>query len=206
VTPREIAEALERRAVVLDLRQPRIFAAGHVPGAVSLQFNRADLAERSEMVLPKDVEYVVHAEPEPIALVAAQILRQAGFEVAGHMAGGLRTWELEGRPVERLLVVDVSELRANLDRYQVVDAREGYEYRHGHIAGAILFPSREAWMRAAALSSRRPLAVVCGDQVRSSLVASLLLRVGREAVLVAGGMSAWLERGYPLEKGVPLRV
>jgi hydroxyacylglutathione hydrolase len=206
VTPAEVAAGLERGAAVLDLRQPRPFAAEHLPGAVNLQFNRADLAERAEMVLPNDVEYIVHAEPDPIAVVAVKILQQAGFKVAGHLAGGLRAWETEGRAVERLRIIDVDELRADLDRYLVIDAREGYEYRHGHIAGAILLPSGEAWTRAEALSSGRPLAVVCGDQVRSSLVASILLRIGRPAVLVMGGMVAWLERGYPLEKAVPLRA
>jgi len=88
----------------------------------------------------------------------------------------------------------------------VVDAREAYEYRHGHIVGAIMLPSGQAWTAAEALSSGRPLAVVCGDQVRSSLVASVLLRAGKEAVLVMGGMAGWLERGYPVEKGVPTQL
>jgi hydroxyacylglutathione hydrolase len=192
--------------VVLDLRQPRHFAAGHLVGAINLQFNRADLAERAEMVLATEVEYLVHAEPDPIAMVAVSILQQAQFKVAGHLAGGLRAWETEGRAVERMRIIDVDELRADRDRYVVIDVREGFEYRHGHIAGAIPLPSGEAWTRAEALSGDRPMAVVCGDQVRSSLVASILLRAGREAVLVVGGMVGWLERGYPLEKTIPLRA
>ncbi len=203
MTAPELAAALERGAVVLDLRQPRHFAAGHVPGAVNLQFNRADLAERTELVLPRELEYVVHAEPEAIAVVAWKILQQARFNVAGQLAGGLRGWETERRAVERMRVIDVDELRTGLDSYQVIDAREGYEYRSGHIAGAILLPSGEAWTKAKALNSGRPLAVVCGDQVRSSLVASILLRVGRQAVLVIGGMVDWLEHGYPIEKALP---
>ena len=203
MTAREVAAVLERGAVVLDLRPPRLFAAGHLPGAVNLQFNRADLAERAEMVLPKDVEYLTHAEPDPISLAAVAILRPAGFKVAGHLAGGLRAWRAEGRAVERIRVIDVHELRAGLDRYLVIDAREGYEYRHAHIAGAILLPSGEAWIRSGELSSGRALAVVCGNQVRSSLVASILARAGKQAVLVIGGMAGWLERGYPVEKTIP---
>lgn len=201
MTPQEVAASVERGAVVLDLRQPRVFAAGHLPGAVNVQFNRADLAERAEMVLPNDVQYVVHAEPDPIARVAVEILQQASFRVAGHLAGGLRLWESEGRPVERMRVIGVDDLKADLDHYLVVDAREGYEYRHGHIAGAMLLPSSEAWTGADAFTSSRPLAAVCGDQVRSSLVASILLRAGKQAVLVMGGMVDWMERGYATEAG-----
>ncbi len=196
----EVAAAAERGAVVLDMRQPRTFAAGHLPGAVNLQFNRADLAERAEMVLPKDIEYVVHAEPDPIGAMAVKILERAGFLVAGHLVGGQRAWEADGRLVERVRVIDVDELKADLDHYCVIDAREGFEYRHSHIAGAVPLPSGKAWTKAEALSSVRPLAVVCGDQVRSSLVASILLRVGKPAVLAIGGMVRWLERGFPVER------
>jgi rhodanese-related sulfurtransferase len=64
----------------------------------------------------------------------------------------------------------------------------------------VLLPSSEAWQRASATRGEKPLAVVCGDQVRSSLVASILLRHGRQAVLVFGGMVDWLERGFEVEK------
>ena len=202
MTPREVGEALERGAVVLDLRPPRSFAAGHLPGALNLQFNRADLAERAAMVLPKEAEYVVHGEPDLIAVVAVKILQGASFKVIGNLVGGLYAWDTAGRAMQHLPVIDVDELGARLDSYTVVDAREGYEYRYGHIAGAILLPSGEAWQRAQGLSSGRPLAVICGDQVRSSFVASILSRVGSDAVLVMGGMADWQERGYPLEKEV----
>ena len=200
MTTAEVAEAAAAGAVVLDLRPPRPFATGHLPGAVNIQFNRADLADRAEMVLPAEGRYIVHAEPEPIAVVAVSLLREAGFEVLGHLEGGLRLWQADGRPVEELPVIDVDALREALDDYSVIDAREGFEYRYGHIAGARLLPSSEAWARAAEVPGERPLAVVCGDQVRSSLVASILRRAGKPAVLVFGGMVDWLERGYPVEK------
>jgi rhodanese-related sulfurtransferase len=42
--------------------------------------------------------------------------------------------------------------------------------------------------------------VICGDEVRSALVASILRRHGRSVRLVDGGMVDWNERGYPVEK------
>jgi hydroxyacylglutathione hydrolase len=202
VTPREVAAALEEGAVVIDMRPPRPFAASHLPGAVNLQFNRADLADRAEMVLPAGVEYVVHAEPDPIAKVADGILSAAGFRVLGYLEGGLKAWREAGLPVAEMTVIGVDELHDHLDSYEVIDAREGYEFRHAHIAGARLLPSGEAWAKAAEVPDAKPPAVVCGDQVRSSLVASILLRHGKPAVLVFGGMVDWLERGYPLETRV----
>ena len=44
-------------------------------------------------------------------------------------------------------------------------------------------------------------AVICGDEVRSSLVASILARLGHRPHLVMGGMVDWIEREYEQEKG-----
>jgi rhodanese-related sulfurtransferase len=200
MTPAEVEAAVRGGAVVLDLRPPRPYATEHLPAALTMQFNRADLADRAELMLPRELRLVVHAEPEPIARVAVGILRGAGFEVLGHLEGGLGGWKEASLPTESLPVVDVDELYSGLDGYTVVDAREGFEHRHGHIAGALLFPPGDAWERADELPARTPLAVVCGDQTRSAYVASVLRWHGRDAVLVMGGMVDWLERGYPIEK------
>lgn len=196
----DVSSALEEGAVALDLRPPRPFAAEHLPGALTMQFNRADLGDRAELMLPRELRLVVHAEPEPIARVAVEILREAGFEVLGHLEGGLKAWKEDGRSTETLPLIDVDELHASLGTYVVVDAREGFEHRHAHIAGALLFPPGDAWERVDELPAGRRLAVVCGDQTRSAYVASVLRRRGLDAVLVMGGMVDWLERGYRVER------
>lgn len=200
MSPQDVKQAVAEGALVLDLRPPRPFAAGHLPGAVNMQFNRADLADRAELVLPKEQPLVVHAEPEPIAKVAVGILAAAGFAVRGYLEGGLSTWKEAGEDVQELPLVDVDELRERLADYLVLDVREGFEYRHAHIAGAALLPSGDAWEKADAVPADRPIAVICGDQTRSAAVASMLQRTGRDARLVMGGMVDWLERGYPVEK------
>jgi hydroxyacylglutathione hydrolase len=200
MTPQEVRAAVAGGALVLDLRPPRPYATAHVPGAVTMQFNRADLADRAELVLPKELQLVVHAEPEPIAAAAVSILREAGYEVLGHLEGGLAAWREAGEPVAELPLVSVDELHEHLADYLLLDVREGFEFRHGHVAGARLLPSGEAWGRLGEVAEGRPVAVICGDQTRSAAVASMLLRAGRDARLVMGGMVDWLERGYPVEK------
>ena len=50
------------------------------------------------------------------------------------------------------------------------------------------------------LESEKPLALVCGDQVRSAYVASVMQRAKMDAALVFGGMVDWLDRRYPVKK------
>ncbi len=203
MTPHELHAALDGGAVLLDLRTPRPFAAEHVPGAVNLQFNRADLAERAEMMLPMDVPLVVHAEPEPIAKIAAKLLADAGYDVRGWLDGGLVAWKNAGFETATTPVLTVDELEGRLGEVQVVDAREPFEYRYGHIPGAVLLPYTDAWGKSGALPAGRPLAVVCGDEVRSAALASLLQRDGRDVRLVTGGTTDWLARGFAVVKGAP---
>jgi hydroxyacylglutathione hydrolase len=197
--PQDVAAARDGGAVLLDMRLPRVFARAHVPGAINLQFNRADLADRAEMVLPRDQRYVVHVEPEALSGAAIDLLRGAGFDVIGSLTGGLSAWRSAGLPVESIPVIGVDDLKAGPEGLVAIDARDGYEYRHGHVPGAALLPWTEAWARAGEAPAGE-LAVICGDEVRSALVASILRRHGRSVRLVVGGMVDWNERGYPVEK------
>jgi hydroxyacylglutathione hydrolase len=192
-----VERAVSHGAIVLDVRPALRFAAGHVPGAVDLQFNRPDLADRALLALPTDLEIIVHGEPEAVAIEAVGLLVGAGFRVAGYLRGGWAAWEGAGKPVSRLGVLSVKDLHDHIADFQVIDARERHEYRMGHIEGAFLLPSSSAWATASIAPHDLALAVHCGDVARSGLVASILTRAGRNVSLVAGGMNAWREHGYP---------
>lgn len=196
----EFAAKLAEGAVAIDLRPPLTFAREHIEGAVNLQFNRADLVDRAEMVLPLGVSLIVCTDSDVTACSAVEILRDAGFVVLGFLSGGLGAWTQAGRAHTSMPVISADELHASGSGLQVIDARESYEYRYGHIAGATLLSSMEAWERVEEIPLTGNYAVVCGDQVRSALVASILQRAGRDARLVSGGMADWLERGFPVEK------
>jgi hydroxyacylglutathione hydrolase len=196
----QVRAAIDTGTVIVDLRPPHVFIAGHLPGAINLQFNRADLADRATMALPKTLELIVHGEPDPVARVAALILDDVGFTVSGHLEGGLKAWRASGLPVETLSAIDVSVLHDTLDRYRVLDAREPFEYRHGHVPGAASLPWTQSWRRSTEMSPNGPLAVYCGTQVRSSLTASILRRRGHDTTVVIGGMTDWLDRGYAVDR------
>jgi len=81
----------------------------------------------------------------------------------------------------------------------VVDVRTGFEYRGGHIPGAVSVPLHAVPFRLGALAplNDREVVLVCLSGHRSRL-AGLILRLsgfGRVANLT-GGMGAWRARGY----------
>ena len=98
VAPAAVAE-LSNRAdapIVLDVRTPEEFAAGHVPGAVLIPYDQlpARLGEldRSRWVL-------VYCKSGRRAGIAEELLVKEGFEVR-QIDGSWLRWTAEGRPVE----------------------------------------------------------------------------------------------------------
>lgn len=202
MSPVDVQAAQAAGAAVLDLRTPKRFADEHLEGAVNLQFNRADLVDRAEMVLPMDLPLVTHGDPDAIGEAAARLLEEGGFTVLGHLDGGLEAWKAAGLPTATLPTLDVDRLHAELDAWHVVDARDRFEWKFARVPGASLLPWTDAWERAGAFQDPgQPVAVICGDEVRSSLVASILARLGHRPSLVMGGMVDWLDRAYPQDKG-----
>lgn len=197
----EFAAALEGGAIPLDLRTPRTFAAGHIAGAVNLQFNRADLAERADLFLPREQTYVVHAEPAALAPIAVRLLGEAGFRVPGYLEAGLAAWREEGRPVATVPTLTVDDLSERLATVPVLDVREPFEWKAGHIEGALRWGWTETWGPPPDLPRDRMVAVVCRNENRSAAACSVLGRAGYRPCLVLGGITEWQERGLPLERG-----
>jgi rhodanese-related sulfurtransferase len=86
--------------VVLDVRTPAEFAAGHVPGARNISHDQlaAKLGELSSL---KDKQVVLYCRSGRRTALAGQTLRDAGFTRLLHLQGDYLAWEAEHRPVER---------------------------------------------------------------------------------------------------------
>jgi len=97
--------------------------------------------------------------------------------------------------------VDVEQLAGARDRAVVVDVREPFEYVGGHVPGAVPMPMAQLPHRVGELDRGTPVFVICATGNRSRPVADLLRRRGYEAWSVAGGTSAWVRSGRPVEGG-----
>ena len=94
----EVAKLLRAGAVLLDVRPPNEFAAGHLRGAINIPIDQLP-TRLSE--LPRDQKVITYCRGEYCLFAdeAADILRANGFEVV-RLEGGWPEWRTEGRPVE----------------------------------------------------------------------------------------------------------
>jgi len=99
VEPDQLESVLSEQALLLDVRRPDEFAAGHVPGAVNVPHDQ--LASRlAELGVDRDAPVVVYCESGRRAGMATEVLLGAGFEDVRHLVGDMAGWRESGRPQE----------------------------------------------------------------------------------------------------------
>lgn len=94
----EVANSIGAGAVLLDVRPPNEFAAGHLHGAINIPID--ELPDRLRE-LPRDHKIITYCRGEYCLFAdeAARLLRTNGFDVV-RLEGGWPEWQTEGRPVE----------------------------------------------------------------------------------------------------------
>lgn len=100
VAPSEALALAEQGALVLDVRTPAEYAAGHVPGAVNVPYD--ELSSRiDEIDARRGGPVVVYCEKGPRASKASAVLTDAGFSSVRALAGHMSAYRASGLPVER---------------------------------------------------------------------------------------------------------
>jgi rhodanese-related sulfurtransferase len=95
---RRRVDAAEDDLIVLDVRERDAYDTGHVPGARLLP--RGQLELRVNQALPDPTRRILaYCELGLISTLAAQTLRDIGFERAVAVDGGMKAWREAGYPI-----------------------------------------------------------------------------------------------------------
>ena len=87
--------------VVLDVRTPEEYAAGHIPGkVVNVDFKAADFKTKAAE-LDRETPYLVHCQGGGRSTSSLAILEELGFKHLYHLDGGLSAWQEAGEAVEQ---------------------------------------------------------------------------------------------------------
>ncbi len=95
----EAAELLKARPdiIVLDVRTPGEFAAGHIEGALNIDFKNANFAtEIGKLDTAKT--YLVHCRSGARSTRSLPVFKENGFKTIIHMNGGIMDWNKSGLP------------------------------------------------------------------------------------------------------------
>ena len=87
-------------ALVIDVRDPGEFAAGHVLGAKNVPLARLD-APGADLAKRRDRPLIVYCDGGDRSGKAAAVLRKQGFTRVANLSGGIKAWQQAGLPLER---------------------------------------------------------------------------------------------------------
>jgi rhodanese-related sulfurtransferase len=87
-------------ALVVDVREPGEYAAGHILGAKNIPLERAT-AGAGEIAKKKSRPLIVYCETGDRSAKALAALKAQGFTRAFNLSGGINGWRQAGLPVEK---------------------------------------------------------------------------------------------------------
>jgi phage shock protein E len=90
------ASMIDQEHLLVDVRTPEEYAAGHIPGAVNIPLQ--SLSERMDEI-SGDQPVVLYCQSGNRSAQAVELLDAAGYTNLYDL-GGIRDWQAEGYPVE----------------------------------------------------------------------------------------------------------
>jgi glyoxylase-like metal-dependent hydrolase (beta-lactamase superfamily II)/rhodanese-related sulfurtransferase len=190
-SPEPIQRLYGGAGVILDVRSPEEFAAGHARGALNVSVEGGGFPTKAAFLLPPGERVVIHAAHDAQVERAAKGLRAVGiFDLAGYVLGP------PGEEESRFLEVDDLDGVLESGDVEVLDVREPHERDEGYIPGSRNIPYRLVREWADDLQGGKPLVVICSSGSRASVAASALIAAGVDArPVLHGGVKDWANRG-----------
>ncbi len=177
--------------MLVDARPIAAFAAGHIPGALSIEL-RPQFASWLGWLVDDTQPLVFVLDEDQDRGELARQCRTIGYDhLVGELAGGMAAWRAAGLPEAQLPLVEAEQLD---DQPGVVlDVRQASEVADGHLPGALAVElGALAGDRLPVELPEGPVTVMCGHGERAMTAASLLARAGHKDLRVAhGGPQDW---------------
>ena len=171
-------------AVVVDARKVVDFAAGHIPGSLSIELRPVFASWLGWLTASDQRVVVVLDDDQDEADLVRQALTIGHDDLAGRLAGGIDTWMAAGRPLASTELIEPDAI----DR-PLLDIRQANEYAAGHVPDAV---NIELGALPEATVPDGPVATMCGKTERAMTAASVLERRGhRDVGVLRGGYNAW---------------
>ena len=194
----ELRARIDAGEWVVDVRERRAFARGHVMGTLSFE-HTSSFATYLGWVVPAGAPVTLIADsPSPIAR-AQRDLTRIGIDRPAGAASGSLTDLAPGAPLGSYEVSDFNGLAKAIANSEPVllDVRRDDEWDAGHIEGAVHIFLAELAGRVGEIP-RGEGWVHCASGYRASIAASLLDRAGHKVVLVCDEWARAAASGLPI--------
>ncbi|MEU6649763.1 MBL fold metallo-hydrolase [Streptomyces sp. NPDC046900] len=183
---------------VVDVRPAADYAAGHIPGSLSIPL-RGQFATWLGWLLPDTVPLAfVTGEDQDLNEIVWQAYKIGYERLAGRLAGGMTAWLDDGNQQASTAFVTAD----HAENRPYVDVRQDAEFAAGHVPGAVHIEL--GGLIARTDDAPQGPVVACGHGERAMTAASLLERAGHSdiAVLDGGPADYAAAHGRQLAQGI----
>jgi hydroxyacylglutathione hydrolase len=186
------AAADETAAIILDTRDPKNFAKGHIPGSINIGINGAFAPWVGALIPDIQQKILLVTEPGREEETITRLARVGYDQCIGHLEGGYESWISAGKEIGYIPCVSAEELaKSTIKPHHIVDVRKLNEYNSQHIEGSLNLPLDDINNQQYHLGKKDTYYVHCAAGYRSMIFISILKARGyNNLVNVDGGMDA----------------
>ncbi len=190
--------ANETSALILDTRDPQIFARGFVPNSINIGID-GSFAPWVGAMIPDIKQEIILVTDEGREEEVITRLARVGYDYTiGYLKGGFNAWKEAGKEVDRVSSISADELSEILrkEKVNVLDVRKKSEYLSEHLMDSENAPLDFINESMAQLDKNKTYYVHCAGGYRSMIFNSILRARGFDKLVdIKGGFKSIKESG-----------
>ena len=191
--------ANETKALILDTRNPQVFAKGFIPNSINIGIG-GSFAVWVGTLIPDIKQEIIFIADKGMEQEVITRLARVGYDHAiGFLEDGIEAWKNAGKRIDSIQTVSVAAFAAAEEKdptINILDVRKKSEYAAEHITNAINAPLDFINESMLMVDKNKTYFVHCAGGYRSMIFASILKARGfNNLVDVDGGFKTIKESG-----------
>ena len=183
--------ANETSALILDTRDPQVFAKGFIPNSINIGIDGSFAPWVGAMIPDIKQEILLVVEKGREAEVVTRLARVGYDYTIGFLEGGFASWEKSGKEIDHITSIDAQALvalKTNDSSIKILDVRKASEYKSEHIVGVQNAPLDFINDSMASIDKDQTYYVHCAGGYRSMIFISILKARGFDHLIdIKGG-------------------
>jgi hydroxyacylglutathione hydrolase len=200
LSPKEFEnKANNSNALILDTRDPQVFAKGFIPNAINIGLNGQFAPWVGALITDLKQELLLVTENGKAEEAITRLARVGYDYTIGYLEGGMKAWQDAGKEVDQIKSISAKEFESLLhenNHINALDVRKPGEYEAEHLEATLTRPLDYINDWTNEINPNETYYIHCAGGYRSMIAASILKARGIDNVIdIAGGYGAIKETG-----------
>jgi hydroxyacylglutathione hydrolase len=187
-------KANHTNALILDTRDPQIFAKGFIPHSINIGLNGQFAPWVGALITDLKQELLLVTEDGKAEEAITRLARVGYDHTIGYLAGGIKTWQDAKKDVDQIESISAKAFETVLNENEhinALDVRKPGEYESEHLEATLARPLDYINDWTTEINPKETYYIHCAGGYRSMIAASILKSRGVDNVIdIAGGYGA----------------